>query len=133
MFLVGPRDTFTDLADAIDSAFGRWDLAHLHAFELSDGRRLGRAADEELDFEDGGRIRVVGTVRAGEAFTYVFDLGDDWTHRCLVEAVDIDLGGENPPTPCRCSGGGPSPISTAVRTTIASRADHRSSEHPGGP
>lgn len=41
IFLVGPRHSFEDLAEAIDDAFARWDLSHLHSFELGDGRRIG--------------------------------------------------------------------------------------------
>ena len=40
VMLVGPRHTFADLAEAIDAAFARWDLSHLHMFELTDGRHI---------------------------------------------------------------------------------------------
>ncbi len=30
--LVGPGHSFEQLAEAIDAAFARWDLSHLHAF-----------------------------------------------------------------------------------------------------
>lgn len=43
VFAVGPSVSFERLAGAISFAFGRWDLSHLHAFELSDGRRIGFA------------------------------------------------------------------------------------------
>ena len=32
--------TFGALADAVDAAFGRWDFAHLHTFDLIDGMLL---------------------------------------------------------------------------------------------
>ena len=38
--LVRDSHTFADLAAAIDRAFARWDLSHLHEFRLIDGRRL---------------------------------------------------------------------------------------------
>jgi hypothetical protein len=41
IFIVGPSHTFAGLADAINTAFARWDLSHLHEFELGDGRRIG--------------------------------------------------------------------------------------------
>jgi hypothetical protein len=41
ILIVGPSHSFGDLAEAIDLAFARWDLAHLHGFELADGRRIG--------------------------------------------------------------------------------------------
>jgi hypothetical protein len=90
IMLVGPRHTFADLAKAIDAAFARWDLSHLHMFELADGRRLGepdpdwddRVADETAHV-------VTSTVAPGERFQYVFDLGDDWRHECeVLEAAD---------------------------------------------
>ena len=43
IFMVGPRHSFADLAEAVDVAFARWDRSHLHVFELSDGRRIGFA------------------------------------------------------------------------------------------
>ena len=41
IFIVGPSHPFGELAQAIDLAFGRSDLAHLHGFKLTDGRRIG--------------------------------------------------------------------------------------------
>ena len=46
VLMVGPPHTFADLADAVNAAFARCDLAHLHAFRLSDGRRIGYADEE---------------------------------------------------------------------------------------
>jgi hypothetical protein len=40
MITVGPSHGFEQFADAIDAAFGRWDMSHLHEFELADRRRL---------------------------------------------------------------------------------------------
>jgi hypothetical protein len=40
VFIVGPRHTFELFADAINAAFARWDLSHLHEFELLDGRKI---------------------------------------------------------------------------------------------
>ena len=38
--LVSSAHTFAELANAIDRAFARWDLSHLHEFRLLDGRRV---------------------------------------------------------------------------------------------
>jgi hypothetical protein len=89
--LVGPRHTFAELAVSIDQAFARWDLSHLHLFELTDGRFLGQPSPEwDLDVLDETSFKVASTVGVGESFVYVFDLGDDWRHSCEVEAAEVD-------------------------------------------
>jgi hypothetical protein len=91
--LIKTSHTFGDVASAIDRAFGRWDLSHLHEFRLADGRRIGIVDDEfggspeELD--ETGFTLVDAGARPGEAFEYVFDLGDGWDHECTyLRAVD---------------------------------------------
>lgn len=36
-FIAARTQTFEQLAEAIDDAFGRWDLNHLHEFAMADG------------------------------------------------------------------------------------------------
>jgi hypothetical protein len=79
--------TFSDLAEAIDDAFARWDRSHLQEFTLADGTRL---CDPDPDWqiegeieEDYRRIRLP-RLRPGELFTSVFDPGDDWAHLCTA-------------------------------------------------
>src|SRR5438132_1373996 len=86
--IVGPSHTFEQFAQAIDAAFARWDLSHLHEFELADGRRIGFPDDE-----------FAREVKPGEEFTYTFDLGDDWRHRCVVEPEKADPREEYGPLP----------------------------------
>jgi hypothetical protein len=89
--LVGPRHTFADLASAIDQAFARWDLSHLHLFELADGRLVGEPSPEwERDVVDETTLALASALRVGDSFSYVFDLGDNWRHDCEVEATDVD-------------------------------------------
>ena len=45
IFIVSPSHTFEELAEAINSAFSRWDRSHLHEFELADGRLIGYPDD----------------------------------------------------------------------------------------
>ncbi|MBA3807946.1 MAG: hypothetical protein H0X28_06085 [Solirubrobacterales bacterium] len=105
VFLVGPSHSFEQLADAIDGAFGRWDLSHLHCFELGDGRRIGYPDDSfgpELEWLDHAKLKVAREVKPGEAFEYVFDLGDNWQHRCTVgpeKADPLEEYGEMPLQP----------------------------------
>lgn len=93
IFIVGPSHSFADLAGAIDAGFARWDLAHLHSFELGDGRIIGYPDDTfapELVWLDHARLKVAREVTPGDEFEYVFDLGDNWRHRCRVERQKVD-------------------------------------------
>jgi hypothetical protein len=90
VLLVGPTHTFGDLARAIDQAFARWDLSHLHEFRLEDGTRIGMLDleddDELIDEED---MLVAEALGVGEWFVYEYDFGDRWIHRCRLEAEDV--------------------------------------------
>src|SRR3954452_16202837 len=93
IFIVGPTHTFAGLADAINQAFARWDLSHLHEFELAGGRRIGFVDPEPFDeavIEDQAITKVVGAVAPGDEFRFVFDFGDRWEHRCRVLADKAD-------------------------------------------
>jgi hypothetical protein len=92
IFAAARTHTFAQLASAIDDAFARWDLAHLHDFTLADGTRLTTPYG---DWEEAGpaaddRKTTLGRLRLGERFVYVFDFGDDWTHLCTVGGERID-------------------------------------------
>lgn len=100
IFAVGPAHTFMDLANAINDAFARWDRSHLSMFTLADGRVI---TDEETGAEMAGSAhgpiiapldiaaaRVARTVAPGAEFQFTFDLGDAWTHRCVVGEVKVD-------------------------------------------
>ncbi len=76
-----------------DAAFGRWDLSHLHEFELADGRLIGFPDDEfgpDVVWLDHDKLKVARTVKPGDEFEYSFDLGDNWTHRCVVDPEKVD-------------------------------------------
>jgi len=93
IFIVRPSHTFEQLAEAINAAFARWDLSHLHEFELADGRRIGFPDDEfapELVWLDHAKLKVCREIKPGQDFSYVFDLGDNWQHRCAVEPEKAD-------------------------------------------
>ena len=93
VFIVGPGHSFEQFAEAIDAAFARWDLSHLHEFELPDGRRVGFPSDDyapELVWEDHAALKVARELKPGQQFSYVFDFGDDWRHRCRVLDEKVD-------------------------------------------
>ncbi|MBT1003883.1 UPF0158 family protein [Paenarthrobacter sp. DKR-5] len=100
VFAVGPSHTFMVLANAINDAFARWDRSHLSMFTLADGRVI---TDEETGAEMAGSVggpiiapidiaaaKVVRTLEPGAEFQFTFDLGDAWTHRCVVGEVKVD-------------------------------------------
>lgn len=111
---VGPGHTFLQLAETIDDAFARWDLAHLHAFELPDGRFVG-LPDAGPPFGDAPRwldhraLQVQGALALGDRFTYTFDLSAGWRHECRVLEETIDplaLFGSRPARPAIAFGWG---------------------------
>jgi hypothetical protein len=95
--LVSGAHTFAELASAIDRAFARWDLSHLYEFRFLDGRRI--VMDDADEFEQIAKAQDLGErayslssigLSSGDTFIYVFDLGDDWEHRCTVLRADVD-------------------------------------------
>jgi Plasmid pRiA4b ORF-3-like protein len=102
ILIVGPGHTFAQLADAINQAFARWDLSHLHEFELADGRRIGFPDDEfapELVWEDQAALKVASELAPGDQFSFTFDFGDGWRHQCRVLAQKVDPREEYGPGP----------------------------------
>lgn len=81
-FLVSPRHTFRQLAEAINAAIARWDLGHLYEFRLADGSKIGTAFEDTTE-QAAARTKVAKRL-AGEVFDYEFDFGDSWEHRCTV-------------------------------------------------
>lgn len=93
--LVSTSHTFAELATAIDRAFARWDLSHLHEFRLSDGRVIGMAdtdefGDQENEIDERAMTLGAAALVVGDSFEYVFDFGDGWEHRCTVLRGDAD-------------------------------------------
>jgi hypothetical protein len=126
VFLVSPRHTFGDLADAINLHFARWDLAHLHEFRLADGRQIGFPDPDSPDTLDQARITVASALGRGDEFEFVFDFGDYWEHQCRVEEVGVDpedLYGESPKLPVPIGGWGSIPDQYGRRTEIDTSED----------
>jgi hypothetical protein len=91
IFAAARSHRFSQLADAIDTAFARWDRSYLYQFEFADGRRIGQPEFDDYDqgFIDGAMTKL-STLSLGEQFVYEFDFGDGWTHLCTVGSVRID-------------------------------------------
>lgn len=79
VFAAARSHTFLALGDAIDTAFARWDRAHLSLFELADATDVCGPIEWE-DPPDGsvfaGATRL-SRLNAGEQFIYTFDMGDE--------------------------------------------------------
>jgi Plasmid pRiA4b ORF-3-like protein len=74
--------TLLELGEAIDSSLGRWDLSAKCEFKVGKKRY---SIDEEGDPNE-TTLDQVG-MKAGTKFSYVFNLGDGWSHQCLVKNV----------------------------------------------
>jgi hypothetical protein len=86
--LISRQHTFRQFAEAINSAFARWDLGHLYMFRLADGTAIGIAL-EELPHREAARTKI-GKRQEGEVFEYEFDFGDGWLHRCTILESEVD-------------------------------------------
>jgi hypothetical protein len=100
--VVVPAEVRLDrLHDVLQAAFG-WSGYHLHEFDI-DGVRYG--TDDGEDDEppaDEHRTRLSDVVNEGSTFIYLYDFGDDWEHRIVVEkSLPAERGGHYP----ACTGG----------------------------
>jgi hypothetical protein len=86
--LASPWHTLGDLAKAIDLAFARWDISHLHEFRVGETDYSSYPEGDEPDSNN----TLLGDLQltVGSGFRYVFDLGDGWTHECVIDATDVD-------------------------------------------
>jgi hypothetical protein len=100
--LVREATTLLRLHDILQTAFG-WQDCHLHEFRIDevrygtdDGEGWGPPPRNE-------RQARLGTIAAaGMSFEYVYDFGDDWRHKIVVEKVLPAEKGATYPT---CTGG----------------------------
>jgi hypothetical protein len=85
--LVAESSTLLDLHNALQGAFGWYDC-HLHEFEI-DGSRYGTDGGETWGppVKDERRTRLGRVAREGTTMRYVYDFGDDWVHKVVVEKV----------------------------------------------
>lgn len=92
---IGTAATLADLHAALQAAMG-WQDLHLHRFRI-----LGRQYDPE--YADVGQIRLASLrLRAGERFSYEYNLSVPWLHEIRVEAVQPGVAGRRYP---RCVAG----------------------------
>jgi len=100
--LVSETTTLANLHEILQAAFGWWDC-HLHEFEIGgvrygtdDGEGWGPAPKDE------SRARLRTVARERTVLKYVYDFGDDWDHKVVIEKVLPGEAGVNYPV---CTGG----------------------------
>lgn len=84
------RSSFANLHHVIQAAMG-WHDAHLHQFRINN-RYIG-VPDPESDApewhtEDERKMFLNRVLTDDAVFTYLYDFGDGWEHRLLVEEYD---------------------------------------------
>ena len=84
------RSSFANLHHVIQAAMG-WHDAHLHQFRINN-RYIG-VPDPESDApewhtEDERKVLLNRVLTDDAVFTYLYDFGDGWEHRLLVEECD---------------------------------------------
>ena len=100
--VVSSDSTLAELHDVLQAAFGWWDC-HLHEFEfgrvrygIDDGEGWGDPPKDEQ------RAVLSRVAKKGSSFVYVYDFGDDWRHKVVVEGIVEAVPGVSYPT---CVGG----------------------------
>jgi len=81
IFAAARSHLFGQLADAIDTAFARWDRAHLSQFQSANGSNID---------SDGAVAVKLSALKPEEQFLYEFDFGESWTRLCTVGSARID-------------------------------------------
>lgn len=119
VFVARRTFSFRQLAHAINTGFGRWELSHLHRFVLEDGTEIlpldwwDDAPEDAVD--DSTKLSIL---EPGQQFAYEFDLGDGWEHLCTVapERVDpLEVYGTEPESPAVIFGWGDLPDQHGAR------------------
>jgi hypothetical protein len=113
----------------IQDAMG-WHDAHMYVFETDEHTIIDPRSDSDEIPADGERLVSIATER-GAQFTYVYDLGDAWTHTVTVDEIRpggpdnvfvvLDGGGACPPDDIGGAGG--------YQHLLAALADPASPDH----
>lgn len=100
--LVPETTTLANLHHVLQAAFGWWDC-HLHEFEIG-GVRYGADDGEGWGAppKDEHRARLRTVAKERSVLTYVYDFGDNWEHKVVVEKILPAEAGANYPV---CTGG----------------------------
>ena len=86
--LVDGAGTLDQVHEVIQAAFGWWNY-HLHEFEVEDTRYGVPDPDDDWGppTTDESTVRLDSIAGEGSKLEYVYDFGDDWRHKIVVEKV----------------------------------------------
>jgi hypothetical protein len=116
-FQVRANIKLADLHYCLQAVMDGWQDCHLHQFQIN-GEYYGPPCDgigfdpEWKDLNE-HRFRLNGLIVPGCKFEYIYDMGDNWTHKILVEKelppepgvkYPICIGGANACPPEDCGG-----------------------------
>lgn len=95
---VDSETTFAQFHDVLQVAFG-WEDSHLHGYSIERksgelggnieiGMNLDRVGISDEDGLDETRVKLVDWfIRNGDSAIYIYDFGDDWQHKIVLEQV----------------------------------------------
>ncbi len=88
--LVDGDATLGKLHHYIQATMG-WTDAHLHEFEIGGKTYAKPHPEDDLEREivDEHRVRLDRVAAVGDHFSYLYDFGDSWQHRIVVERVEL--------------------------------------------
>lgn len=86
--LVDGASTLDHVHEVIQAAFGWWN-SHLHEFEIGETRYGAPDPDDDwgLPTNDESKVRLDSVASQGSRLEYVYDFGDWWRHKIVVEKV----------------------------------------------
>jgi hypothetical protein len=99
--VVPAETTLARLHDVLQAAFGWWDC-HLHEFEIGGVRYSVDDGEAWQPPQDERHARLCDVADAGSSFVYVYDFGDYWRHKVVVEEILPAVAGATCPS---CVGG----------------------------
>ncbi len=88
--LVDGSQTLDHLHEVIQAAFGWWNT-HLHEFEIDDVHYGVPDPDDDIfgpPLIDESTVRLDSVAGVGTRIDYLYDFGDGWEHRVVIEAVE---------------------------------------------
>ena len=132
-FLIHADDTFGDFADAINTAFARWDISHLHEFRFPDKTAIGVPDTDwaiEQEIEDENAVTVAkAQVQASEAavemarldleYTSIVSPIDGRTGRRLVDVGHVVSPTDGAPVVAEACPAAPTPAAPDRATTVS--------------